>query len=246
MDRVALTRSDAVVSLTEHFLRELHHMDWQPRREAVIPDAFDANMYQPQDRAPARQLIGLAVEQFVIVYAGMTFAHRGLDRLVHAFATAHLPTAKLIFVGGRPAEVAALREQVASLNLDEQVEFIMPQPQPMVAQYLAAADILAIPDTVTDVTASPLKLFEYMAMGRPIITVDLPALREVIDEQAARFVRRGDVGDLRMALEELASDPARREQMGRAAVEQSRPWTYQRRAERIIKLARELLPPSEA
>ena len=137
--------------------------------------------------------------------------------------------------------MAALREQVTSLSLGERVQFVMPQPQPVVAQYLAAADVLAIPDTVTDVTASPLKLFEYMAMGRSIITVDLPALREVIDERAARFVRRGDVDDLRTALEELAADPQRCKQMGQAAAKQAQPWTYQRRAERIIALADTLL-----
>jgi glycosyltransferase involved in cell wall biosynthesis len=113
-----------------------------------------------------------------------------------------------------------------------------------VARYLAAADILAIPDTVTDITASPLKLFEYMAIGRAIVTVDLPALREVIDAEAARFVRRGSIDDLRAALVDLADDPQRRERMGRAAQAQAQQWTYRRRAERIVALAQTLAPPT--
>ncbi|MBV9788921.1 MAG: glycosyltransferase family 4 protein [Chloroflexi bacterium] len=241
LDRVALTRSDAVVSLTQHFLRELERIGWQPRCSAVIPDAFDADVYQPQERAAARQALGFDAEDFLIVYAGMTFAHRGLDRLVQAFADAQLPNARVIFVGGRPREVAELRAQAEALGITERVLLVEPQPQPVVARYLAAADVLAIPDTVTDVTASPLKLFEYMAMGRPIVTVDLPALREVIDEQAARFVRRGDVADLEAALIELAGDPTRREQMGAAAHRQAQQWTYARRAERIVELARQVV-----
>jgi glycosyltransferase involved in cell wall biosynthesis len=240
LDRVALTCSDAVVSLTQHFLRELERIDWQPRRSAVIPDAFDADVYQPQDRAAARAALGCDPDKLLIVYAGMTFAHRGLDRLVQAFADARLPKARLIFVGGRPREVAELRAQAAALGIAEGVLLVEPQPQPVVARYLAAADLLVIPDTVTDVTASPLKLFEYMAMGRPIVAVDLPALREVIDERAARFVRRGDVNDLRAALTELAGDPALRERMGAAAYQQSQEWTYRRRAERIVELARQV------
>lgn len=241
LDRVALTRADAVVSLTEHFLQELARIGWQPRASAVIPDAFDAEVYQPQDRAAARAALGCAPDTFVIVYAGMTFAHRGLDRLVRAFAEARLRNARLIFVGGRPQERAALQEQAAALDMLDQISLVPPQPQPVVARYLAAADVLAIPDTVTDITASPLKLFEYMAMSRAIITVDLPALREVIDTRAARFVRRGTVDDLQAALRELAADPERREQMGRAAHEQARRWTYTRRAERIVALAGSLL-----
>lgn len=241
LDRVALTKSDAVVSLTQHFLRELERIGWRPRCSAVIPDAFDADVYQPQERAAARQALGFDPESLLIVYAGMTFAHRGLDRLVQAFADAQLLNARLIFVGGRPREVAELRSQAEKLGIADRVLLVEPQPQPVVARYLAAADVLAIPDTVTDVTASPLKLFEYMAMGRPIVTVDLPALREVIDERAARFVRRGDVADLQSALIELAGDPARREQMGAASHRQSQQWTYARRAERIVELARQVV-----
>jgi glycosyltransferase involved in cell wall biosynthesis len=241
LDRVALTRSDAVVSLTQHFLRELERIDWQPRRSAVIPDAFDASVYQPQDRDGARAALGFAHDTFLVVYAGMTFAHRGLDRLVQAFADAQLTNATLVFVGGRPREVAALRAQAEALLIADRVLLIEPQPQAVVARYLAAADVLAIPDTVTDVTASPLKLFEYMAMGRAIISVDLPALREVIDEQAARFVRRGEVADLCAALKELSADPARRVEMGRAAHTQAQQWTYARRAQRIIDLARQIV-----
>lgn len=241
LDRVAITRSDALVSLTDHFLRELERIGWHPRRSAIIPDAFDADVYQPQDRTAARRELGIPDSSFVIVYAGMTFARRGLDRLVQAFASTQLGDATVIFVGGRPAEVAALRNQAHRLLMGSRIHFVPPQQQPVVARYLAAADVLAIPDTVTDITASPLKLFEYMAMGRPIITVDLPALREVIDERAARFVARGDVDALRVALDELARDPMRRASMGRAAYEQSRPWTYRERAERIVALAASLV-----
>jgi glycosyltransferase involved in cell wall biosynthesis len=241
LDRVALTKSDAVVSLTEHFLRELERIGWHPHATAVIPDAFDADVYQPQDRDEARQQLSVPTDDFVIVYAGMTFSHRGLDRLVDAFAAADIPNAQLIFVGGRPAEVATLQAQVAARGIKARVQFVAPQPQPVVSQYLAAADVLAIPDTVTDVTASPLKLFEYMAMGRAIITVDLPALREVIDEQAARFVQRGIVNDLQAALQELADDPERRGRMGQQARIQSAPWTYTRRAERILEMAQGLI-----
>ena len=236
LDRLALTRVTALVSLTDHFLRELALIGWRPRTTAVIPDGFDDEQYVPRDRDAARARLEIDRNAFVIVYAGMTFSHRGLDRLVDAFAGAALPLSKLILVGGRPKEIAELREQVDGLGLAEQVTLTGPHAQETVAEYLAAADVLVIPDTVTDITASPLKLFEYMAMARPIISVDLPALREVVDERAARFVRRGDTADLRAALRELSNDPARRAEMGRQARVQAAPWTYAARAKRIVAL----------
>ena len=240
LDRVALTKADAVVSLTQHFLTELQRIRWQPQRNVVIPDAYDATVYQPQDRFTARSTLNFDHESLLIVYAGMTFAHRGLERLVQAFAEAQLHNAQLIFVGGRPKEVAELKHQAAILGITDRVQLIEPQPQEVVARYLAAADILAIPDTVTDVTASPLKLFEYMAMGRAIVIVDLPALREVIDEHAACFVSRGDTSALLQALTVLAHDAARRERMGEAARIQAQHWTYSERAARILDIAREV------
>lgn len=235
LDRVALTRSAAVASLTQQFLDELARLGWQPLRSAVIPDAYDAEIYAPQPRDAAREALGMERSTFVVAYAGMTFAHRGLERLIDAWAAARLPDAQLVLVGGRPREVAALQAQAAGLGCDT-IRFVAPQPQAMVARYLAAADVLALPDTVTDVTASPLKLFEYLAMGRPIICVDLPALREVVDETAARFVRRGDSADLRAALAELAADRQRRERMGQAARRLAQQWTYTERARRILAL----------
>ncbi len=236
LDRLTLTRSAAVASLTGHFLRELALVGWEPPASAIIPDAFDAQIYQPCQRDEARRRLQIDPHVLVIVYAGMSFAHRGLDRLVSAFAAASLDDARLLLIGGRPKEVAALQAQVDALGLAGVAHLTGARPQAVVADFLAAADILAIPDAITDVTASPLKLFEYMAMGRPIIAVDLPAIREVVDERAARFVRRGDVADLRDALRELAADDDRRAEMGRQARLQSEPWSYAARAERIVCL----------
>lgn len=236
LDRLALTRSAAVVSLTRHFLRELALVEWAPATTAVIPDAFDDSIYRPRERSEARSRLLVDRDAFTVVYAGMSFAHRGLDRLVTAFATAAIPGARLYLVGGRPKEIAALHEQVRRLAVEDRIVLVGPVSADVVADYLAAADLLAIPDTITDVTASPLKLFEYMAMGRAIVSVDLPALREVVDDRAARFVRRGDIDDLRDALVELARDGARREAMGQHARLQSAPWTYAARAERIVAL----------
>lgn len=243
MDRVAITRSDAVVSLTKHFVSELQRIGWTPQHCVVVPDAFDDHIYSPHDRDTARAALDLPRSDVVAGYAGMTFSHRGLDRLVRAFAAADTPKSLLVFVGGRPREVDELRRLANELGIAGRTRFVEPQPQAVVAQYLAASDLLVVPDTVTDVTASPLKLFEYMAMARPVVCVDIPALREVIDERAARFVRRGDVPDLAAALQELASDPRRRQTMGQAAYEQAQPWTYAGRARRILDLAAELIDP---
>jgi glycosyltransferase involved in cell wall biosynthesis len=119
------------------------------------------------------------------------------------------------------------------------VIFVGPQPQEAIVRYLGAADVLAIPDTVTDVTASPLKLFEYLALGTPLVLPALPALFEIVPPTLAHSFPRRDLAGLTQAL--AAALAARNDS---AAVEARRTLaahhTYGKRAERIIELVKKV------
>ncbi len=239
LDRCALGRSAAVVSLTEDFRRLLDSTGWRRREDiAVIPDAFDDRRMVPGDRSSARKRIGIPEGVPFVVYAGMTFSYRGLDRLLAAFSRlrATRPGARLALVGGRPSEIEELRTVAAALPLECAVIWASQLTQGEVLPYLQAADVLVIPDTVTDVTASPLKLFEYLAVERAVALPDIPALQEILPREIGYYFRRGDVADMARALEEALADPARprREAAGREAV---RAYTYAARAARIVELA---------
>jgi glycosyltransferase involved in cell wall biosynthesis len=239
LDRSALTRSAVVVSLTEDFRRLLDTAGWRrPEDVAVIPDAFDEDRMVPGDRSTARGRIGLAAGIPFIAYAGMTFSYRGLDRLLEAFARVRevFPTARLALVGGRPAEIAELKGVALRLAIEDSLLWASQLPQADVLPYLQAADVLVIPDTVTDVTASPLKLFEYLAVARAVVLPDIPALQEILPPDVGYYFRRGDVADMARALKDALGDPERgkREEAGRRAVQ---PHTYAARAARILDLA---------
>lgn len=84
--------------------------------------------------------------------------------------------------------------------------------------------------------ASPLKLFEYMAAGKPIISSDLPAVAEVVrNRETALLVQPGDVDELADAIKRLYDDSAFRERLGSAAKQESERYSWQVRAERILK-----------
>ena len=239
LDRAALTRSQAVVSLTDDFRQLLARMGWRdPAEVAVIADAFDDRQIAPGDRVAARQLLALPADAPLIVYSGMTFAYRKLDMLQQAFASlqAQFPNARLALVGGRPAEIEQLQAQAAALGIASVVTYTGQIDQAQIVPYLHAADLLVIPDTVTDITASPLKLFEYMAAGRAVILPDIPALREVLPPSAGYYFRRGDATALAAALAAALADPNRAERAERGLALVA-PHTYTARAERILALA---------
>jgi glycosyltransferase involved in cell wall biosynthesis len=244
IDEGALRGSTHVVSLTEEFRRQLAEEGLRsPQAVTVIPDAYDERTFTAVPPAPARRDLGLAETDEVVCYAGLTFAHRGLGLLVDAVASLrpHHPRLRLYLVGGRPAEIRDLREQADRLGLGEDVRLIGPRPQAEVVRYLQAADALVIPDTVSVATASPLKLFEYLACERPVVLPDLPALLEILPESAGYYFRRGDAAALAAAIDLALRDPARaqRARSGAAAV---REHTYAARARRILAVSAAVRP----
>ncbi|GAB4153369.1 MAG: glycosyltransferase [Roseiflexaceae bacterium] len=239
IDKVALTRPAALTSLTGAFRDLLADTGLRPRHEvAILPDAYDAERYTPRDSQAARHELGLPQDVPLVVYAGLTFAYRGVDLLLDAVAEAREsnPALRVVLVGGRPQEVIDLQGHARKIGLGGHAIFAGPQPQSQVPLYLAAGDILAVPDTVTDVTASPLKLFEYMAMQRAVICPDLPALREIGGADGLAYFVRRDRAAMAQAIVNLSIDPAARAELSQRAAARVAPHTYTRRAERLLAI----------
>lgn len=235
VDETTLRGVRGVVSLTETFRQDLIKRGWQTASHTfVIPDAYDDAIYFPRDRNEARAQLRLPPDAQIVTYAGLTFKYRGLDVLLRAFQEWNSPRARLVLVGGREYEVRELQALAREIQVQDRIVWAGRQPPDRTAIYLAAADALVIPDTVTDATASPLKMFEYMAMARPIVCVDRASLREILGD-AAFYFPRGDSHALADALRH-AVEPAA-QPFAQQARERVAPFTYARRAEKIIRAA---------
>lgn len=236
IDRLALTQSTAVVSLTEAFRRYLATMAWRtPNDVFVIPDAYDDQIFVPQDRLACRVELGISEEASIIAYAGMTFSHRWLEGLIDAATqlVAQHPHLLLLLIGGREAERETLQKQAEHAGIARHVMITGSHAQQQVVRYLGAADVLVIPDTLTDITASPLKLFEYLALGQPIVLPDIPALREIVPEELACYFPRKDTAGLKealhIALQAHCEDCEKRQLLAQQ-------YTYGKRAEHILQV----------
>ena len=235
MDETTLTKARGIASLTETFRQEILARGWQsPERVFVIPDAYDDAIYFPRAKMEMRAKLNLPGDARIITYAGLTFKYRGLDVLLRTFQTMNDSNARLVLIGGRAFEVDELQKLARELEIVERVVFVKRQTANVIAEYLAAADVLVIPDTVTDATASPLKMFEYMAMARPIVCVDRAALREILGDGALYFPR-GDVNVFAETLQRAVQPDA--QVLGERARERVADFTYKRRAEKIVRAA---------
>ena len=86
--------------------------------------------------------------------------------------------------------------------------------------------------------ASPLKLFEYMASGRPIIASDLPALREILNDKNALFFEPGNADDLARAIKMLKQSQALGYHLSQQALSDVKEYTWDKRALKILDFIR--------
>lgn len=173
----------------------------------------------------------------LIGYAGHLYAWKGVDVLIEAIA--RVPSLRGLIVGGhgKEGDLARVRERAGQLGVESRVEFTGLVAPGAVAELLQRATVLVLPNLPTAISTrftSPLKLFEYMAAGRPIVASDLPALREVLtDGVNALLVPAGDPAALAGALERLAAAPELADTLARAAFEDAARFGWERRAERL-------------
>ncbi|MFZ5858176.1 MAG: glycosyltransferase family 4 protein [Chloroflexota bacterium] len=190
------------------------------------------------DPARARQTLGLR-DAPTVLCAGHLYAGRGVD-LFLALAES-LPDAHFVWVGGRASDVEEWTRKAAG---SRNVSFVGFVPNVELPRYLAAADILLMPyarsilgssgDASSASVASPMKMFEYMAAGRAILTSDLPVIREVLDDSSAAFAPPEDAPAWIAALQSLLADPARRAALASTARRNVEKYTWLARAEKIL------------
>ena len=179
-----------------------------------------------------------------VLYAGQLYPWKGVDVLVEAVAGT--PGARLVILGGLPGEndLARVCQRVAAHGLAGRVEMPGTVPQARVAEELARADVVAVPFLHTGMTerhTSPLKAFEALAAGRPIVASDLPSSREVLaHEQNALLVPPGDAHALAAALQRLLDDGGLRERLARRAWADSERYSWDARARALLELFEEL------
>jgi glycosyltransferase involved in cell wall biosynthesis len=211
-------------------------------RLKVVPDAYDEDVFRPMPQEVARMELGIPRGAFLVTYAGLTFAHRNVDLMVKAAKLlVDMPDLIMVVVGGRPQEQAELRDLATRLALpDGRVLLPGRFPPQRTVLWMAGADALALTGLVSSRASSPLKLFEYMAVGRAIVSVDAPAVREVLGPENALFFSAGDAQGLANCVVKLRGDPSLRDSLGRANTKAASAYTYRARARSVYSFVREI------
>lgn len=197
------------------------------------------------DPPAAREFPGLSEERpSRVLYAGQLYPWKGADVLVEAMAK--VPDARLVLLGGLAGErdFERVRALVEARGLAGRAELPGTLPQAQVAQELARASVVAVPFLQTAMTerhTSPLKAFEAMAAGRPIVASDLPSSREFLKhDENALLAAPGDPESLAAAIRRLLDDRGLALRLARAAHALAPRYSWDARARLLGELFQEL------
>jgi glycosyltransferase involved in cell wall biosynthesis len=225
------SRAEAYVTITRALADDLATRYGARERVFVVPDGATLGTRD----APAAA--GPGPRPSVAGYAGHLYPWKGVDVLVRAIA--RTPHWRGLIVGGHPGEAdrARVDRLIVELGVSDRVTVTGLVPPGDVMPRLAAASVLVLPNTASAISeryTSPLKLFEYLTLGRPIVASDLPSIREILtDGETALLVPPGDPDALASALTRVSGDAALANTLGRAARALAPDYTWARRAERL-------------
>ena len=218
-----------------------------PRERIIVAhDAVDTDLFAGvSDRRTVRRELSLPEDKKLVAYVGKYKTmdeSKGVEEIISAIGAVHAHRADtgLLLVGLNSDEFAEVEALVKNAGLDGAAHLVGHVVHKYVARYMRAADVLVMNYPNTEHYArfmSPLKLFEYMASGTPIITSDLPSIREALDDTTAYFFKADDAADFGRVLEEILTDSISASEKARATLEKVKEYTWQKRAEDIIEFA---------
>ncbi|MFC6993058.1 glycosyltransferase family 4 protein [Haladaptatus sp. GCM10025707] len=231
IERRCVKAADRVVTVTEEAATHYHHdCALSPFRSTVVSNTVNLDRFTGE----ADPVAGYE-DDFVISYVGTFGTHRGLTTAVKAMAdiVAEVPNARLLLVGaGSEPYERQLRDLASEYGVEAHVTFAGWVDFDEFPAYMAASDVCLVPHVSTPHTNTtiPHKLFQYMAMCKPVIVTDLPPLSRVVtDTDVGHVIEPENETDLAEAAIDLATNPETAAQLGengRQAVEDRYNWEH--------------------
>jgi glycosyltransferase involved in cell wall biosynthesis len=232
-------KGNKIVSITRGLKEFFLKNNWPESRILVAPDGVDLAKFDiATSQGQARQELGLPPGKKVVLYIGHLYEWKGAQDLAEA-ASLLDSNYLTIFVGGVASDVEAFKAKNQKLIEDGKIVVHHHQSREAMPRWLKAADVLVLPnksqEKISSQFTSPLKLFEYMASRRPIVASDLPSIREVLNEKNCLFFKPDDARDLAAKIMFLSENQELVEQIVYQAYLDVQNFTWQKRAENIIK-----------
>ncbi|MBI4114350.1 MAG: glycosyltransferase family 4 protein [Candidatus Niyogibacteria bacterium] len=245
--KIIMKRMDGIIATNEWKREQCASLFDIPREKIIIaPNGFDPALFEIRgSRDELRKELGLPRDAIIVMYTGHLYDWKGAGVLLETAkqfqVSCFMFQVYFVFVGGTGKELEDFRKKASGLK---NVLVLGHKPPQSIPKYLKAADVLVLPNSGISQNArfavysqkdtSPIKLFEYMASGTPVVASDLPSIMEILNERNAEIVQPDSPDDLLNGIMRLLHVKNHAEQIAAQAYADSIKFTWDRRAQNIL------------
>lgn len=248
LENEVVGNADRVVTICEGLRADLIGRGYPHEKLSIMPNGVDLDLFGdplPRDAGLAQEL-GLG-EGPVIGFLGSFYPYEGLDDLIAAMPSivARVPGARLLMVGGGPAD-EALRAQAAASSAAHAIHFVGRVPHTQVERYYSLVDVVCYPRKAMRLTdlVTPLKPLEAMAQGKLVAASDVGGHRELVHDGVNGTLFPADspagLADAMVQMLETSAEWPERRERARAWVGEHHDWASNVRRYELVYQA--LLP----
>lgn len=232
LDKDFYKQMDGLVCISEkqkEAMVEAHPIDRE--KIYVHHDGVDLRSYENWTKTGAREDLGMELNEDIVMYTGHLYPEKDVETLVKA--AKHFEE-QCIIVGGYPEDVSRIK---SNITVPDNVTFTGFVPPSEIPLYQTAADVLVATVGANNDTDyfSPLKLFEYMAAGKPMVVSRKPEFEEILSHQeSALMVKPESVSEMAEAINRCLDDANLGMQLGQRARERVDQYDWRVRAQNIL------------
>ncbi len=230
------------VSISNGLKKDLIKLGVPDYKIFVAPDGVDLKAFQDihKSKKELRDDLDLSQDKKIILYTGHLYDWKGAHTL--ARASKHLSDKfAIVFVGGTDSDLRKFTRFIGE-NKFKRVILVGYQKPEKIPYYLKAADVLVLPNSgkerISSDYTSPMKLFEYMASGVPIIASNLPSIREILNKNNAIFFDADNSRDLAEKIQRNLKDKDFLNKISRKAIQDVENYSWSTRGKKIIDFIR--------
>jgi teichuronic acid biosynthesis glycosyltransferase TuaC len=203
LTRRAMKRAAFVITKGEYLRQQAIRMGINACKVRNVPNGCDPSVFHLANRSAARAQLGVEDEAEVVLFVGRLDPQKGIVELIQAFASlvSRRPNLRLVYVGDGPGG-EQLRSIARDLVLEDRIQLVGACPSRKVAQWLAAANVLALPSYAE---GCPNVVIEALNCGRPVIATNVGGIPALVDEKSAILIAPRDwrvlAGAIKIAME---------------------------------------------
>jgi len=225
-----ISKTATGIIVISSYIKE-HYLPYKKKilvaHDAVSLKRFDSKVGKDE----ARKKLGINLNKKICVYTGTISKLKGSD---YIFETARiLPDVDFLLAG-------RVSQEFKNIDLPVNIKLLGRKEQKELPLILKSADTLLLPHPKGEYSQSPMKLFEYMASGHPIVTSDLPSIREILDKNNAMLVEPNSARKLVEGIKKVLQDKNLIDKISKQAFDDVKNYTWEKRGEKIAEFIKSI------